>query len=166
MNARHLLLSSGMTALAAVFALACHDAAAPDGSSNDGPLTSNGAEIQWGPAPAVFPSGAELAVVQGDPSVADAVFTVRLRMPDGYILPPHWHPEDENVTVMQGTFLVGMGDAVTDQAFLPPLKTGDFITAPATMHHFAKAQGTTVVQVHGVGPFALTYVNPADDPQH
>ena len=122
-------------------------------------------DLVFSPAPPVFPAGAEMAVLQGDPSVAGAVFTVRLRFPSGYVLRAHVHPTDEAVTVIKGTFLVGIGDSVRDDAFLPPLHRGDFIVAPANVHHFAKAMGRTEVQVHAVGPFVLTYVNPADDPR-
>lgn len=118
----------------------------------------------WGPAPAVFPAGARLAVMAGDPFKAGE-YTVRLEMPDGYTIPPHFHPTDEHITVISGTFLVGMADAV-DAAHAMALATGAFATAPAQMHHYGIAKGKTVVQVHGIGPFALTYVNPKDDPQN
>lgn len=117
----------------------------------------------WGPAPPSLPPGAKLAVLQGDPSQA-AVFTIRLEFPDGYKIAPHFHPNDESVTVIAGTFLIGMGD-VLDPAHVTTLVRGGFATAAAGQHHYAIAKGRTVVQVHGVGPFALTYVNPADDPQ-
>jgi quercetin dioxygenase-like cupin family protein len=122
-------------------------------------------EITFGPAPPVFPAGAEMAVLQGDPSVAGEIFTVRLRLPGGYVLPAHWHPTDEHVTVINGTFLVGLGDVFDERALLPPLRKGDFITAPAHANHFAKTRGRTVVQIHAIGPFELTYVNPDDDPR-
>ena len=121
-------------------------------------------QINWGPAPPVFPAGAQFAVVQGDPSVAGAIFTVRLRFPNGYILPPHTHPTDEHVTVLRGTFLVGLGENFSKDA-LAALKEGGFITAPANMAHFASARGITEVQVHAIGPFQLTYVHPEDDPR-
>jgi quercetin dioxygenase-like cupin family protein len=121
-------------------------------------------QINWGPAPAVFPPGAQFAVVQGDPSVAGAIFTVRLRFPNGYILPPHTHPTDEHVTVLRGTFLVGLGENFSKDA-LQALKEDGFITAPANMAHFASARGITEVQVHAIGPFQLTYVHPEDDPR-
>lgn len=119
--------------------------------------------ITWGPAPAVFPAGAKMAVLQGDPS-KQALFTVRLDFPDGYRLPAHWHPTDEHVTVISGTFLVGMGDSI-DLSKTMALAAGGFITAAANMHHFGVARGHTIVQVHAMGPFALTYVNPKDAPQ-
>lgn len=119
-----------------------------------------GRDIKFQPAPAIFPAGAEMAVMQGDPSKANAIFTVRLRFPDGYVLPAHWHPTDENVTVISGTFLVGMGDRFDRSALLPPLRAGGFITAPANANHFATVRGSTVVQVHAMGPFQLTYVKP------
>jgi hypothetical protein len=89
---------------------------------------------------------------------------IELRMPDGYRFPPHFHPTDETVEVKQGTFLYGMGDAF-DIAKTKPMQVGDKGSIPATMHHFAMAKGATIVAVSAMGPFAMTYVNPADDPQ-
>ena len=131
--------------------------------SSDG--MDHNTQISWGPAPGVFPPGAQFAVVQGDPSVAGAIFTVRLRFPNGYILPPHTHPTDEHVTVLRGTFLVGLGENFSKDA-LQALKVDGFITAPAGMAHFASARGITEVQVHAIGPFSLTYVHPEDDPRN
>ena len=119
--------------------------------------------LHWGPAPAVFPKGAEMTVVTGDPGKA-APFTVYLRMPDGYRIPPHFHPTAETVEVKHGTFLYGMGD-VFDVANTKPMRVGDKGQIPAAMHHFATARGLTIVSVSSMGPFVLTYVNPADDPQ-
>jgi quercetin dioxygenase-like cupin family protein len=116
----------------------------------------------WGPAPAVFPAGAQMAVVAGDPSKAET-FTIELKMPDGYRIPPHFHPTDEIVTVKQGSFRVGMGDTL-DLAKTKTMKPGAKGTVPAGAHHYAVAKGATVVSVNAMGPFAMTYVNPADDP--
>jgi quercetin dioxygenase-like cupin family protein len=85
-------------------------------------------------------------------------------MPDGYQIPAHSHPTDELVTVKQGTFLVGMGDTL-DLATTNTMKVGDKGKVPAGHHHYAAAKGATVVSVTAMGPFAMTYVNPADDPQ-
>jgi quercetin dioxygenase-like cupin family protein len=129
------------------------------------PTLSAGAQappLKWGPAPAIFPAGAKMAVLAGDPSKSGE-YTVRLDMPAGYRIAPHFHPTDENVTVISGSFMVGMGDKV-DASKMMTLPAGGFITAPAKAHHYASARGHTVVQVHGMGPFQLTYVNPADDP--
>ena len=118
--------------------------------------------VKWGPAPAVFPAGAKMAVMQGDPSSSN-LFTVRLDFPKGYRVPPHFHPTDEHITVISGNFLVGMGDKIdTKQAM--SLTQGGFATAPAQQHHWAVARTRTIVQVHAVGPFQLSYVNPSDDP--
>ena len=119
-------------------------------------------DFTWGPAPAIFPAGAEMAVLQGNPGGSE-MFTVRLRFPNGYKIPAHTHPTDENVTVISGHFLVGMGDKF-DATSMMTLKPGGFVTAPANHAHYAAAQGPTVVQVHAMGPFAMTYVNPADTP--
>ena len=120
--------------------------------------------IQWGPAPPVLPAGAQAAVLYGDPS-KDGPFTIRLSAGDGYKVPPHFHPTAENVTVISGTFHVGTGDTL-DTAKATALTAGGFVSLPAGMHHYAWMEGPTVVQVHGIGPFALTYVNPADDPRN
>ena len=119
--------------------------------------------VNWGPAPPFFRAGARFAVMQGDPSSAGE-YTVRLELPPGYVIAPHYHPTDEHVTVLSGTFLVGMGDS-TDLRNATTLGAGGFITAPAQAHHFAVARGRTVVQVHGTGPFAITYVRASDDPR-
>lgn len=104
-----------------------------------------------------------MAVVSGDPS-RPATFRIQLKMPDGYKIPPHFHPTDENVEVKQGTFLVGMGD-VFDPTKARAMKPGEQGTVPAHGHHFAQAQGEVIVSVTALGPFTMTYVNPADDPR-
>jgi hypothetical protein len=105
-----------------------------------------------------------MAVVRGDPGAADT-FTVELSLPAGYKIAPHFHPTDETVKVKKGTFLVGMGDTL-DVAKTKAMKAGASGTIPATHHHFAVAKTAAVVSVTAMGPFALTYVNPVDDPQH
>jgi len=119
--------------------------------------------LKWGPAPPFFPAGARFTVLQGDPGQT-GVYTVRLEMPPGYTIRPHSHPTDENVTVISGTLILGMGDTLHTRG-AHVLTSGAFITAKAQAHHFAMARGKTVVQVHGEGPFAITYVNPKDDPR-
>jgi quercetin dioxygenase-like cupin family protein len=121
-----------------------------------------GEDFNWGPAPAIFPAGAEMAVLQGNPGGTE-MFTVRLRFPNGYAIAPHTHPTDEHVTVISGHFKVGMGEKADPNAMMT-LKPGGFVTAPANHAHYAAAVGPTVVQVSAMGPFAMTYVNPADTP--
>jgi ketosteroid isomerase-like protein len=118
--------------------------------------------ITWGDAPPVLPPGAKMAVLAGDPGKSEP-FVVRLQAPAGYQIAAHWHPTDENVTVISGTFALGMGDKF-DKAALKDLPSGSVAVLPAEMHHFAMAKTATTVQVHGIGPFVITYVNPADDP--
>lgn len=120
-------------------------------------------DIKWGPAPATLPAGAQMAVLDGDPGKAGVPFVIRAKFPDGYRVAPHWHPTDENVSVLSGTFLVGVGDAF-DEKSMTSLATGGYARMPKRMHHFAMSKGETVIQVHGVGPFAVNYVNAADDP--
>jgi quercetin dioxygenase-like cupin family protein len=125
-----------------------------------GPVQAD--EIKWGPAPPVLPAGAKIAVLSGDPAGTGLV-TIRLKMPAGYKIPPHWHPTDEHVTVISGSLALGMGD-VLDETHSKTLKAGGYGVAPANMHHFAWTKTGAVVQVHMMGPFKITYVNPADDP--
>ncbi|HEX5264553.1 MAG TPA: cupin domain-containing protein [Phenylobacterium sp.] len=122
----------------------------------------NSANLKWGPAPAVFPKGAQMAVLSGDPGKA-GVFVIRLKMPAGYKIPAHHHPTDEYVTVMSGDFSLGMGDKL-DPAKSAALTPGGFAEAPKGMNHYAFTKAGGVVQVSAEGPFAMTYVNPADDP--
>ena len=119
-------------------------------------------EIKWGEPPPVFEKGASFTVMSGDPSKA-GLFVVRLKMPAGYKIAPHWHPTDEHVTVLSGTFALGMGDKF-DKATMKDLPAGGYALLPAEMRHYALAKTEATVQVHGMGPFALTYVNPGDDP--
>jgi quercetin dioxygenase-like cupin family protein len=121
------------------------------------------AAVKWGPGPAFLPHGAKFAVLQGDPSKS-GVYTIRLSLPNNYHFPPHFHPTDEHVTVLSGTFLVGMGDTV-NMAKALTLTAGGFITAPAEAHHYAAARGPTGLQLSGEGPFEITYVNDSDDPR-
>jgi hypothetical protein len=120
--------------------------------------------IKWGPAPPALPPGSQLAVLVGDPSKAGVPYAFRAKLPDGYKVPPHWHPSDENVTVLQGTLLVGKGDKL-DPSKMQEMPAGSFMRMPKTMRHFAMAKGETIIQLHGVGPFEINYVNPADDPR-
>ena len=118
--------------------------------------------IQWGPAPPQLPKGAQVAVVSGDPS-KKGLYILRAKMPDGYAVPAHWHKKAENVTVISGTFNVGMGDKLDKQKG-EALGPGGFFSAAPKMHHYAWATGETVIEVSGLGPFDITYVDPKDDP--
>lgn len=151
----HSMLVTTVVGLAAASALHAQPRAA--GAQDSAP------DRHWMPAPPVFPPGAQMAVLKGDPSKAGP-FTIELSMPDGYRIPPHSHPTNEHVVVRRGTFLVGMGDTL-DLAAARPMARGQAGDVPARMHHYAAARGATVVAVSATGPFAMTYVNPADDPQ-
>jgi len=121
------------------------------------------AKLTWGPAPPFLPAGAKFAVVSGDPSKAGN-FEIELNMPSGYAIPPHSHPTPETVAVKSGHFVYGMGDKV-DKKAEKTMAAGQSGTLPANMPHYAHVKGHTVVSVSGPGPFAITYVNPADDPR-
>jgi quercetin dioxygenase-like cupin family protein len=126
------------------------------------PVVMNLDTMKWGPAPPELPPGSQLTVLEGDPSKA-AAYTVRLKMPDGYKIQPHWHPTVEHVTVLSGTLKVGMG-AKWDDSNPTVLSSGGFAVMPARMKHFAWTSGETVLQLHGIGPFKIIYVNPNDAP--
>ena len=120
-------------------------------------------KVQWGPAPPVLPAGAQIAVLEGNPSEKGPV-TLRLRFPANYNIPPHWHSMAERLTVLSGALNVGMGDKL-DRQGSQTLEPGGFVSLPANMHHFAWTATPTVVQISLEGPFDIFYVNPADNPQ-
>jgi hypothetical protein len=119
--------------------------------------------IPWGPAPPFLRPGAQFAVLEGDPSASGGDYTVRLKMPDGYRIAPHFHPQRENVTVISGTFKLGMGDIFNTKK-MAAFPAGSFAFLDPDMHHYAMACGEVVVQVHGTAPLQFIYVNPPDDP--
>lgn len=142
-------------------------AQAPDHTLHDpGPeehLLYRVADVEWRDAPASLERGAEVAILEGNPS-EPGVFTMRIRMPDGFHISPHWHPNVERVTVVSGTFRLGSGD-VLDRAATTPLEPGSYTSMPPGMRHFAIAQGETVIQLTSIGPWIINYVNPEDDPR-
>lgn len=148
----------------AILVVAVSSAAlAQEGSSGSAPvMVAKPSDLKWGDAPPVFEKGASMAVLSGDPS-KDGLYVVRLKMPAGYKINAHWHPTDEHVTVISGTFLAGMGDKL-DKSKMKEFPAGSYALLPANMHHYAMAKNACVVQVHGMGPFSLTYVDPTDDP--
>ena len=125
-------------------------------------MVLNADALKWGDAPPNVPKGAKLAVVSGDPG-GRGPYVVRLRLPPNYKIAAHHHPKSEYVTVLSGSFHIGMGDKL-DQSKGQELRAGGFAEAPAGMNHYAWTTSETVIQIHGEGPFAITYVNPADDP--
>lgn len=154
-------MKSTLLALALGLALAI-----PTPSASASPSTHvmiNPVQVKWGAPPPAFRPGARFAVISGDPGTAGP-FTVRLKLPAGFRISPHWHPTDENVTVISGTFSLGMGDKF-DRASTTTLTAGGYALLPAEMRHFAWTRGGATVQVHGTGPFVLNYVNAADDPR-
>ena len=141
-------------------------AAAGDPMPGDSPMPVHAvvraADTAWGPAPPVLPAGAQMAVLYGDPGKPGA-FAVRLKAPAGYRVPRHWHPTDEQVTLISGDFNLSMGE--NGEAMDAPLSPGDYINLPAQMQHEASTRDGAVVEIHSEGPFQIHYVNPADDPR-
>ena len=138
---------------------------AQSGAKSRTHVTISPDELKWGPPPPALPPGSEIAVLHGDPSKAGSDFVIRAKFPDGYTVPPHWHQTDENVLVLQGTIMLGMGDKL-DLTNARELPAGSFALMPAGMRHFARAKGETILNIHGIGPFTVNYVNPADDPRN
>lgn len=123
----------------------------------------NASDMKWGAAPPAFNAGAQMAVVDGDPS-QPGPFVIRAKFPAGFKVMPHWHPTDESVTVISGTLVAGMGEKWDDGA-MKTFTPGAFARMPKKTAHYVQAKEETIVQVHGTGPFTLTYVNPNDDPR-
>lgn len=122
-----------------------------------------GDAVKWGPAPPSLPPGAEGAVLLGSP-VKEGPFVLRLKFPAGFIVPPHRHSKDEVVTVISGRFVITAGEKV-DRASMKALPAGSFFHLPAGMAHYGWAESESVVQLSGMGPFDVVYIDPKDDPR-
>ena len=127
-----------------------------------GPVLMQGSEVKYQDAPELGP-GAQVAVLRGNPGKTGSPYTVRLKVGDGFRIPAHWHPGEETLMVIQGTFALGLGDKF-DESKLKPMAQGAYAVLPPKMRHFAVAKGETIVDAHGIGPFRTNWVNPADDP--
>ena len=127
------------------------------------PANSVPQQFQWTKAPASYPAGAEIIVMEGDSS-KPGPYALRLKFPDGYTVPLHSHPIDEHVTVIQGTIFLGVGPTAKRETAVE-MPTGAFFLIPSMTQHQVWVKGVTIVQSHSVGPSALVYVNPADDPR-
>jgi quercetin dioxygenase-like cupin family protein len=119
--------------------------------------------LKWQEGPSSLPPGAKMAVLEGDPT-KEGPFVFRVKVPDGYRIPPHTHPKPERVTILSGTFNIGMGEKF-DSSKGQEMPAGTYGTWPAGMKHFVWVKGETVVQFHGEGPWKINYVNPDDDPR-
>ena len=138
-------------------------AAQDSASTTDMDVALNVSAMHWQPAPANLPADTQIVVLQGDPSKAGGVATIRLRFPAGATVPPHYHSTDEAATVIAGRFHV-IGGNVLDKTKGSVLTAGGFTTLVAGHHHAAWVDGVTVVQFSGAGPLDIHYLNPADDP--
>jgi hypothetical protein len=150
------ILAATAITLAATNTLQAADA------SGDGHKVLAADAIAWTAGPPSLPKGTELAVLAGNPG-APGLFILRARFPDGMRIAPNWHSQAEYVTVLQGEFRVGTGKTF-DVTAATPITPGGFFMAPAQMAHFGNMKGRTVLEVVGIGPFDLHYVNPEDDP--
>lgn len=120
-------------------------------------------EKNWQRSPVLEPE-IKVAVLEGNPS-EPGVFTLRIKIPDGGYISPHWHPNVERVTVLSGRFLLGSGEKM-DKSKVKTLDPGSYTSMPPGMRHFAIAEGETIVQLTSVGPWEINYINPQDDPRN
>jgi len=140
-----------------ILASICAGVVAQDNTPSKAHSIVSASALKWTP----IISGWEIAVVSGNPDKEGEPFTIRFHGRDGAKVPPHWHPTDENITVLRGAFLVAEGEKY-DEERLKPMNVGSFVTMPKDMRHFARAKGDTIIQAHGIGPFKVNWVNPAD----
>jgi hypothetical protein len=122
-------------------------------------------DVAWGRCPPAVPPGASCAVIEGSLAAPNALFAFRVKMPDKYHIPPHFHPVDEHLLVLSGIFSIGHGEKADFRA-TRPMPAGSFIVLPKGMPHFARTKGETIIQVYAVGPWGLTYVDGSDDPRN
>ena len=121
-------------------------------------------DIKWGDAPPSLPPGAKAAVIEGDPKAA-GLFTMRIKLPANYMIMPHSHPADEHVTVIKGSFYMGIGEKFDENA-AKKIPTGGFAVMNTGTRHYAFTKKECIIQLHGMGPWGIIYVNPADDPRN
>ena len=119
--------------------------------------------IVWGPASPKLPAGAQVAVIFGDMRQPGELYVFRAKLPDGYSVPPHTHPMDEHVTVLKGMMTIGFGER-RDEAQMQELPAGAYVMLPKGHAHYNRMRGETILQFHGIDPYDINYVNPADDP--
>lgn len=117
--------------------------------------------VKWGAAPPSLPPGAQAAVLYGNPA-KEGPFVLRLKFPAGFTIPPHRHSKDEVVTILSGRVAIA---PAANRASAAPLPAASFVHLPAGMPHYARAQIESIVQINGVGPFDVTYIDPKDDPR-
>jgi hypothetical protein len=147
--------------------------APPPGRAEDGDAAAGTAprwmlakpdQIQWQDAPSSLPPGAKVAILEGDPA-KDGFFAMRIKFPDGYRVMPHWHPNTERLTILQGVVHLGTGDRF-DASATQPLGAGTYSSMPPKMTHFAWMEGETILQLNSLGPWQVVYVDPVDDPRN
>lgn len=145
-------------------ARAAHEKKMQPQTSQPSHIVITPSDMNWVDAPPALPPGAKVAVLEGDP-MKPGPFTMRIKFPAGYEILPHWHPAVEHATVISGALNMGMGDKF-DRVKTKELPAGSFSLMPARVHHFAWVREETVIQVHGIGPWGINYVNPSDDPRN
>jgi len=119
-------------------------------------------ELKWAPVPSI--PGAQLAVIEGPLNQAGTPFTARLKFPANSKVPPHWHSTVEHLTVISGVMNMGVGDKF-DKSKTEALGPGSVSIMQPGTHHFVWFSEDTIIQLHGIGPWTVTYVDPADDPK-
>ena len=132
-------------------------------ASQEGHTAIAAGDVAFAPGPPTLPEGAEIAVLLGNPA-EEGPYVFRIRFPAGYAVPPHTHPTDESITVTSGEFGIAMGEAL-DRGAASLLPAGSFVNTPMGQAHFAWVEEETVVQIHGMGPFGIEYIDEADDPR-
>jgi len=156
--------SSNIKVLLVLAVIASAALAVPALAQESGLVFINSKDVKWGEAPPFLPKSAKIAVLNGDPG-KPAPYTLRLMLPAGYKIPPHWHTLDENLTIISGNFRLGLADTV-DASKEHALAAGGYHFLPGKAHHYAIAKSATVVQVSGMGPFDINYLDPKDDPRN
>jgi len=143
--------------------------AAPAGSSHVKAYSPD--DMKWAAASNSLPAGAQVAVLEGDP-MKSGPYTIRLKFPNNYRIPPHYHSKTEHVTVISGNIRVGMGDTF-DEKSMNGLGAGSFAAIEPNTHHYGLVKNDnilkghdTIIQLHGEGPWDIKYVNASDDPRN
>jgi hypothetical protein len=129
------------------------------------PIQLNDDNLVWSDGPPSIPPGAKFVILEGDPKADEEIFTMRVFLPPKFVIPFHWHDGDERATVLEGSVEIGIG-ATQQEAYITRFMKDGYYVTPSPLRHFVRAgpEGC-VLQLTGVGPWTIHYVNPKDDPR-
>ena len=128
-------------------------------------LVPSSEQLVWKSAPNFLPAGAQVAIIFGNPQQTGP-FTLRLKLPANYVIGPHFHPEDENMTVLSGSVNIGMGEQKIEKNKGLKLSSGSFLHVPKKMVLSLWTDEPAIIQLNNSGPWNLEYSHSEEPKAH